>query len=89
MDLAGAVKDILGKPTISAGKQYDHLGEVQTAISGPRISTKELENLPKNKNLPQGLRDTMKAAADLARAQADRAQKTLDFAKEVAREVNP
>ena len=33
-DVTGAVRDILGKPVIINGKQYDHLGEVEEALSG-------------------------------------------------------
>jgi RHS repeat-associated protein len=85
-DVAGAIKDIMGKPIIINGKQYDHLDEVTSALRGLGNQIEKLNKLISSGDLSkESIKEAERIRSSLQN-EKDKIQNILNKAKNEAKD---
>lgn len=83
-DIIGAVGDILGNPVTIGTKTYDHLNEVQNALSGLKNQVNDLQKVLARDDLSSAQRRAAEELLSNSSKHIDRVEKALDTARDVA-----
>ncbi|MDA7425603.1 polymorphic toxin type 28 domain-containing protein [Thalassococcus lentus] len=83
-DLIGAAGDILGSPVTIGNKTYDHLNEVENALSGLKNQAQDLQRILARDDLTEAQRRAAQELLSSTSNHIDRVEKTLDTARDVA-----